>query len=155
MAPKPPDARSAPGYPGRSSKHSERLLEVRGVYKAFLGLHALDDVSFTVRAGEILGVIGPNGAGKTTLFNVLNGFLTPDAGEVRYRGEVVTGLRPSAICRRGVGRTFQVVRTFPQLTVLENVMVGAFVHAASPARARGRRSPPSGSRHAPTGRPAA
>jgi branched-chain amino acid transport system permease protein len=111
---------------------------VRGVSKAFLGLHALEDVSFTVSAGEILGVIGPNGAGKTTLFNVLNGFLTPDAGEVRHRGEVVTGLRPSAICRRGVGRTFQVVRTFPQLTVLENVMVGAFVREASPAGARDR-----------------
>jgi ABC-type branched-subunit amino acid transport system ATPase component/ABC-type branched-subunit amino acid transport system permease subunit len=114
------------------------LLEVRGVSRAFLGLHALDDVSFGVRAGEILGVIGPNGAGKTTLFNVLNGFLLPDAGEVRYRGERISGLRPSAICRRGIGRTFQVVRTFPQLTVLENVMVGAFAHETSPAHARDR-----------------
>jgi ABC-type branched-subunit amino acid transport system ATPase component/ABC-type branched-subunit amino acid transport system permease subunit len=114
------------------------LLEVHGIAKAFIGLHALDDVTFTVRAGEILGVIGPNGAGKTTLFNVLNGFLAPDAGEVRYRGEPIAGLRPSAICRRGVGRTFQVVRTFPQLTVLENVMVGAFVREASPAAARAR-----------------
>jgi branched-chain amino acid transport system permease protein len=111
------------------------LLEVRAVSKAFLGLHALEDVSFTVRAGEILGVIGPNGAGKTTLFNVLNGFQTPDAGAVTYRGEPIAGLRPSAICRRGVGRTFQVVRTFPQLTVLENVMVGAFVRERAPGRA--------------------
>jgi branched-chain amino acid transport system permease protein len=114
------------------------LLEVRGVSRAFLGLHALDDVSFTVGAGEILGVIGPNGAGKTTLFNVLNGFLLPDRGEVRYRGHPISGLRPSAICRRGIGRTFQVVRTFPQLTVLENVMVGAFAHETTPARARNR-----------------
>jgi branched-chain amino acid transport system permease protein len=114
------------------------LLDVRGVSRAFLGLHALDDVSFGVRAGEILGVIGPNGAGKTTLFNVLNGFLLPDRGEVRYRGERISGLRPSAICRRGVGRTFQVVRTFPQLTVLDNVMVGAFAHETAPARARER-----------------
>jgi branched-chain amino acid transport system permease protein len=114
------------------------LLDVRGVSRAFLGLHALDDVSFGVRAGEILGVIGPNGAGKTTLFNVLNGFLLPDRGEVRYRGERISGLRPSAICRRGVGRTFQVVRTFPQMTVLENVMVGAFAHEMSPARSRER-----------------
>jgi ABC-type branched-subunit amino acid transport system ATPase component/ABC-type branched-subunit amino acid transport system permease subunit len=114
------------------------LLEVRGVSRAFLGLHALDDVSFTVRAGEILGVIGPNGAGKTTLFNVLNGFLEPDAGEVRYRGQPIHGLRPSAICRRGIGRTFQVVRTFPQLTVLDNVMVGAFAHENAPIRARER-----------------
>jgi branched-chain amino acid transport system permease protein len=114
------------------------LLKVRGVSRAFLGLHALDDVSFDVRAGEILGVIGPNGAGKTTLFNVLNGFLTPDAGEVRYRGARISGLRPSAICRRGVGRTFQVVRTFPQMTVLDNVMVGAFAHDTAPGRARHR-----------------
>jgi ABC-type branched-subunit amino acid transport system ATPase component/ABC-type branched-subunit amino acid transport system permease subunit len=114
------------------------LLDVRGVSRAFLGLHAVDDVSFGVRTGEILGVIGPNGAGKTTLFNVLNGFLLPDRGEVRYRGERISGLRPSAICRRGVGRTFQVVRTFPQMTVLENVIVGAFVHETSPARGRER-----------------
>jgi len=112
------------------------LLEVQGVSRAFLGLCALDDVSFSVRAGEILGVIGPNGAGKTTLFNVLNGFLLPDAGQVRYRGTPIHGLRPSAICRRGIGRTFQVVRTFPQLTVLDNVMVGAFAHGTSPPRAR-------------------
>jgi branched-chain amino acid transport system permease protein len=114
------------------------LLQVRGVSRAFLGLQALDDVSFGVRAGEILGVIGPNGAGKTTLFNVLNGFLPPDRGEVGYRGERISGLRPSAICRRGIGRTFQVVRTFPQMTVLENVMVGGFAHETAPASARAR-----------------
>jgi branched-chain amino acid transport system permease protein len=114
------------------------LLEVQGVSRAFLGLCALDDVSFSVSTGEILGVIGPNGAGKTTLFNVLNGFLLPDAGQVRYRGTPIHGLRPSAICRRGVGRTFQVVRTFPQLTVLDNVMIGAFAHEPSPPRARER-----------------
>jgi ABC-type branched-subunit amino acid transport system ATPase component/ABC-type branched-subunit amino acid transport system permease subunit len=122
----------APVEPGAT------LLEVRGVSRAFLGLHALDDVTFTVRAGEILGVIGPNGAGKTTLFNVLNGFLLPDRGEVRYRGQSIHTLRPSAICRRGIGRTFQVVRTFPQLTVLDNTMVGAFAHETSPPRARAR-----------------
>jgi ABC-type branched-subunit amino acid transport system ATPase component/ABC-type branched-subunit amino acid transport system permease subunit len=113
------------------------LLEVRGVSKSFLGLQALSDVSFDVREREILGVIGPNGAGKTTLFNVLNGFLVPDGGDVRFRAEVVTGLRPSALCRRGVGRTFQVVRTFPRLTVLENVMVGAFVRTGAVHAARG------------------
>jgi branched-chain amino acid transport system permease protein len=112
------------------------LLEVRDVGKAFIGLQALSDVGFDVREREILGVIGPNGAGKTTLFNVLNGFLVPDRGEVRLRGESVTGLRPSALCRRGLGRTFQVVRTFPRLSVLENVMVGAFVHARAVGRAR-------------------
>jgi branched-chain amino acid transport system permease protein len=113
------------------------LLDVRGVSKSFLGLQALTDVSFEVREREILGVIGPNGAGKTTLFNVLNGFLVPESGEVRFRGAPVTGLRPSALCARGVGRTFQVVRTFPHLTVLENVMVGAFVRAGSVEVGRG------------------
>jgi branched-chain amino acid transport system permease protein len=112
------------------------LLEVRGVSKAFIGLQALSEVSFEVREREILGVIGPNGAGKTTLFNVLNGFLVPDRGDVRFLDEGVTGLRPSALCRRGVGRTFQVVRTFPRLTVLENVMVGAFVRERAVTRAQ-------------------
>ena len=112
------------------------LLEVRDVWKAFIGLQALSEVSFDVREHEILGVIGPNGAGKTTLFNVLNGFLIPDRGSVRFRGAEVTGLRPSALCRRGVGRTFQVVRTFPRLSVLENVMVGAFVGERAVSRAR-------------------
>jgi len=107
------------------------LLDVRGVSKSFIGLQALSDVSFEVREWEILGIIGPNGAGKTTLFNVLNGFLTADRGEVRFLGQAVTGLRPSTLCRRGVGRTFQVPRTFPRLTVLENVMVGAFVRAGT------------------------
>ena len=112
------------------------LLEVRDVWKAFIGLQALSEVSFDVREHEILGVIGPNGAGKTTLFNILNGFLIPDRGSVRFRGAEVTGLRPSALCRRGVGRTFQVVRTFPRLSVLENVMVGAFVGERAVSRAR-------------------
>ena len=124
---------------GRTSvERGAALLEVRGVSRAFLGLCALDDVSFSVSTGEIVGVIGPNGAGKTTLFNVLNGFLLPDAGQVRYRGTPIHGLRPSAICRRGIGRTFQVVRAFPQLTVLDNVMVGAFAHETSPPCARER-----------------
>jgi branched-chain amino acid transport system permease protein len=112
------------------------LLDVRGVSKSFIGLQALSDVSFEARDREILGVIGPNGAGKTTLFNVLNGFLAPDRGEVRFLGQSVTGLRPSALCRLGVGRTFQVARTFPHLTILENVMVGAFVREAAVRRAQ-------------------
>jgi branched-chain amino acid transport system permease protein len=114
-----------------SAPTSTVLLNVRDVWKAFIGLQALSEVSFDVREHEILGVIGPNGAGKTTLFNVLNGFLLPDRGTIRFRGETVTGLRPSALCRRGLGRTFQVVRTFPRLTVLENVMVGAFASTAA------------------------
>jgi len=112
------------------------LLEVRGVSKSFIGLQALSDVSFDVREREILGVIGPNGAGKTTLFNVLNGFLVPERGEVRFLGVAATGFSPSALCRRGLGRTFQVPRTFPHLTVLENAMVGAFVRASAVPVAR-------------------
>ncbi|HKA61318.1 MAG TPA: branched-chain amino acid ABC transporter ATP-binding protein/permease [Methylomirabilota bacterium] len=114
------------------------VLEVRSVSKAFLGLQALTDVTFDVRDGEILGIIGPNGAGKTTLFNVLNGFLLPERGEIRWQGEPITGLSPHLVCRRGIGRTFQVVRFFPHLTVLENVMVGAFAHGGTPAAATAR-----------------
>jgi branched-chain amino acid transport system permease protein len=124
--------RPAPAAPGPVA------LEVRGISKAFIGLQALSDVSFGVHEGELLGIIGPNGAGKTTLFNVLNGFLLPDRGEVRWLGAPITGLRPHAICRRGIGRTFQVVRVFPHLTVLENVMVGAFAHRDAPGEARAR-----------------
>ena len=113
-------------------------LEVRGISRAFIGLQALADVSFDVREGEILGIIGPNGAGKTTLFNVLNGFLLPDSGDVRWLDAPITGLRPHLVCRRGIGRTFQVVRFFPHLTVLENVMVGAFAHGDAPGAARER-----------------
>jgi len=126
-----PDDAAAPSAP-----IGDVLLEVRDVSKSFIGLQALSEVSFDVRQHEILGVIGPNGAGKTTLFNVLNGFLVPDRGTVRLGGETVTALRPSALCGRGLGRTFQVVRTFPRLSVLENVMVGAFVHTRAVRHAR-------------------
>jgi ABC-type branched-subunit amino acid transport system ATPase component/ABC-type branched-subunit amino acid transport system permease subunit len=135
-AARPPITVAEPGAPATATPAGSVLLDVRGVSKSFIGLQALSDVGFEVREREILGVIGPNGAGKTTLFNVLNGFLAPDRGEVRFLGEVVTGQRPSALCRRGLGRTFQVVRTFPRLTVLENVMVGAFVRERAADRAR-------------------
>ena len=127
-----PAATTAPAAPGAA------LMDVRRISKAFLGLQALSDVSFDVRAGEILGIIGPNGAGKTTLFNVLNGFLLPERGDVRWLGQSITGLPPHVVCRRGVGRTFQVVRLFPHLTALENVMVGAFAHGGAPDHARER-----------------
>jgi branched-chain amino acid transport system permease protein len=132
-----PVAAPAPA-PAAGSIENTVVLEVRGLSRSFLGLQALADVSFDVRRLEILGVIGPNGAGKTTLFNVLNGFLAPDRGSVRFLGQDVSGLRPSALCRRGLGRTFQVVRTFPHLTVLENVMVGAFAHERAVGRAQAR-----------------
>jgi ABC-type glutathione transport system ATPase component len=105
----------------------EVVLKVEGLSRAFGGLQAVADVSFDVRKGEVLGIIGPNGAGKTTLFNLLNGFLLPNAGQVIWANENLVGMRPNAICRRGIGRTFQVVRPFQRMTVLQNVVVGAFV----------------------------
>jgi branched-chain amino acid transport system ATP-binding protein len=112
------------------------LLEVERLTKRFGGLVANQDVSFTLRAGEILGLIGPNGAGKTTVFNSLAGFFPPTSGEIRLEGRAVTGLAPEAMAARGVARTFQIVRIFRSMTVLENVMVGAMLrHKAVPAAA--------------------
>jgi ABC-type branched-subunit amino acid transport system ATPase component len=99
------------------------LLEIEKVTKAFGGVTALQDVAFTMREGEILGVIGPNGAGKTTLFNCITGMLAPDRGGIRFRGEAIQGRPPFAIARRGIARTFQIVRPFPALSLLENVLV--------------------------------
>ena len=100
------------------------LLDVRGVTKRFGGLVANNDISFQVGAGELVGIIGPNGAGKSTLFDLLTGFQTADAGEVRLDGHPIARLRPDEISRLGVARTFQKLRPFTQMTVLENVMVG-------------------------------
>ena len=112
------------------------LLKVEHLSRSFGGVRAVQDVSFEVRQGEILGLIGPNGAGKTTLFNLLNGFVRPDAGRVTYDGRDVTALQPNRLCRMGVGRTFQVVRPFARMTVADNVMSGAHVHAANLDEAR-------------------
>jgi branched-chain amino acid transport system ATP-binding protein len=116
------------------------LLEVQRLSKRFGGVQAVSDLSFSLDEGEMLGLIGPNGAGKTTVFNLVSGFLSPDAGDVRLRGRSVRGLEPHAICRRGLARTFQIVRPFAHLTVLDNVKVGAFArHPHAPealARAR-------------------
>ena len=113
------------------------LLEVAAVTKRFGGLVANANVSFTVTRGEIVGVIGPNGAGKSTLFDVITGFYRPDTGEVRLASEPITGLRPDQINRRGIARTFQKLRPFSGMTVLENVTVGALLHEPDPRRARG------------------
>lgn len=107
------------------------LLNVSGLSKSFGGLKAVQDVSFNVREGEILGIIGPNGAGKTTLFNLLNGILKADSGSVTYAGQAVLGLPTNRACRLGIGRTFQVVRPFPRLSVLDNVVVGAYAATLS------------------------
>jgi len=114
----------------------ENLLVLRDVGIAFGGLRALDGVDLAVPERGLYGIIGPNGAGKTTLFNVINGFLAAQRGTISFAGEPLVGLRPSQVCRRGIGRTFQVVRAFPRMTVLENVIVGAFVGAADDDTAR-------------------
>jgi branched-chain amino acid transport system ATP-binding protein len=101
------------------------LLEISKVSKAFGGLQVLEDVSFSLDKGEILGLIGPNGAGKSTLFNVITGVYHPDTGSILFRGKSLVGLKPHQICRRGIARTFQLVRICPTMTVLENVLVGA------------------------------
>ena len=106
---------------------STPLLAVERVSKRFRGLLAVDSVSFTVAPGDILAVIGPNGAGKTTLFNTIAGALAPDEGMIAFAGERIDGLSPDAICRRGIGRTFQIVRPFPALSVEDNVVVGALL----------------------------
>jgi branched-chain amino acid transport system ATP-binding protein len=100
------------------------LLEVRGLVKRFGGLNAVDGVDLDVEAGEILSVIGPNGAGKTTLFNVVTGLYVADEGSIRFDGHNLVGLQPNQICALGIARTFQTVRLFPAMTVLENAMVG-------------------------------
>ena len=100
------------------------LLELREVAKSFGGLAAVDRVDLTADQGEILSVIGPNGAGKTTLFNIVTGFYSLDSGTITFDGHNIAGLRPNAITKIGIARTFQAVRLFPNMTVLENVMVG-------------------------------
>ena len=112
------------------------LLETRGLSKHFGGVHAVAGLDLTLAEGEVVGLIGPNGAGKTTAFNLLSGFLAPDAGEIRLRGRSLLGLKPHTICRLGLARTFQIVRPFPRLSVLDNVMVGALGRHPAVARAR-------------------
>jgi len=101
------------------------LLELQNVDKSFGGLHVLVDISLEVDEGEIVGLIGPNGAGKTTLFNVVTGIYRPGRGSILFRGKNLVGLKPHRISRMGIARTFQMVRVFPTMTVLENVLVGA------------------------------
>jgi len=127
------DLAANPGpLPERPNAMSGRaMLEVRNLSKSFGGLKAVQDISFTVPQGAVIGIIGPNGAGKTTLFNLLNGFQKPDQGEVMFEGESLLGLTPSGVCKRGIGRTFQVARPFRRLSILDNVLIGAYVGAAT------------------------
>ncbi len=107
------------------------LLEVSGLSKSFGGLKAVKDVTFTVGEGLIKSVIGPNGAGKTTLFNLLSGFLPPDAGRITFRGKEVGGRKAHYVAALGMSRTFQHIRLFPQMSVLENVMMGRHLHTSA------------------------
>ena len=114
------------------------LLEVKGVTKNFGGLTALMGMDLVVTEGKIKSIIGPNGAGKTTLFNVVTGFYPPDEGRILFRGEDITGLPPEHVAHSGIGRTFQLVRPFLNMTLLENVMVAALSRTSDMSEARGR-----------------
>jgi branched-chain amino acid transport system ATP-binding protein len=111
-------------------------LEVRGISKSFRGLKAVSEASFAVPQGAIVALIGPNGAGKTTCFNMIAGVFRPDSGSIVFDGRNIEGKRPDQVCVAGIGRTFQIVKPFAGLTVLENVMVGAFLKEKRVASAR-------------------
>ena len=114
------------------------LLDVVEVSKSFRGLKAVSRASLAVSQGEIVALIGPNGAGKTTLFNLVAGALAPDEGRIRFRGTEIAGRRPDLVCEAGIGRTFQIVKPFADMTVLENAMVGGFRGTSDRAQARSR-----------------
>ena len=114
------------------------LLDVAGVSKSFRGLRAVADASLQVHPGEMVALIGPNGAGKTTLFNLIAGALAPDTGRITFEGQAINGLRADQICAAGIGRTFQIVKPFADMSVLDNVMVGGFRGTTSAAVARER-----------------
>ncbi len=101
-----------------------RILEGKGIRKNFEGLTALAHVDFHISRGEILGLIGPNGAGKTTLFNLISGSLIPTSGTIKFKGENITGWKPHRICKKGIARTFQLVKLFGNMTVLDNILLG-------------------------------
>jgi branched-chain amino acid transport system ATP-binding protein len=107
------------------------ILEMQNVTKRFGGLRAVKSVSLAMNEGEILFIIGPNGAGKTTVFNLISGFLHPNEGAIRFQGKDISKMAPDRAARLGIGRTFQIVKPLPSLTVLENVMLGAFMHTRS------------------------
>ncbi|HEX9822091.1 MAG TPA: ABC transporter ATP-binding protein [Methylomirabilota bacterium] len=114
------------------------LLTVAKLSRRFGGVQAVKDLSFSVGEGEIVGLIGPNGAGKTTAFALISGFLAPDAGEVRFRGRVLRGLKPHQVNALGLARTFQIVRPFPRLSVVRNVMIATLGRHPAPAEAERR-----------------
>jgi branched-chain amino acid transport system ATP-binding protein len=112
-------------------------LELRGVSKSFRGLKAVSGASFAVASGGIHALIGPNGAGKTTIFNMVAGVYAPDDGEILFDGRSIHGLRPDQVCAAGVGRTFQIVKPFAGLSVLDNIVVGALLQSKTVSAAKG------------------
>jgi len=112
------------------------MLELRGVTKKFGGLDALKDVNLDVEKGELLGLIGPNGSGKSTLFSVITGYYHPNGGSIVYNGENIVGLKPFQICRKGIARTFQIVKPLPSMSVLDNVLIASFMRAGSTTASR-------------------
>ena len=120
------------------SRANEALLEAQALSKHFGGTAALKAVSFSAAAGEIVGLIGPNGAGKTTLLNLLSGVLRPSSGKVLFRGQDLSGLKTHAVARMGIARTLQTPRSFPSMTVLENVAVGSLFGSKSGGNEIGR-----------------
>lgn len=116
------------------------MLEISDLSKSFGGLQAMSGMSQTVEQGEFLGIIGPNGSGKTTLLNLITGYLTPTSGSIHFDGQKISGSKPYRVCRMGVARTFQVVRPFPEMTVLDNVTTGClFASEHRPSIAEGRK----------------
>lgn len=114
----------------------EVLLRVAGLGKRFGGVQAVKNLDFDVRRGEVVGLIGPNGAGKTTLFSLISGAENPTTGTIEFEGRIINGLRPSQIAQLGIARTFQIVRPLGRLTVLQNVMIGAYCRVTRNSRAR-------------------
>ncbi|MGB8399613.1 ATP-binding cassette domain-containing protein, partial [Bradyrhizobium sp.] len=129
-------AAPTPSRSKQSRGSGDVVLEVRELSRSFGGLKAVQDVSFKLRRNEILGIIGPNGAGKTTVFNLLNGFMRPDNGEILIDGREMSGRKPHELCEAGIGRTFQIMRPFPRMSISDNVVVGAYVRAGTDAKAR-------------------
>ena len=115
---------------------ADALLDVEGLSKRFKGVVASDKVQFDVSEGELHAIIGPNGAGKTTVFNLLNGFLRPDQGEILIDGRNMSGRKPHEICEAGIGRTFQIMRPFLRMSISDNVVVGAYIRTRTDAEAR-------------------
>ena len=112
------------------------ILEIKDLTKRFGGLVANDKVALSIDEGEIVGLIGPNGAGKTTLFNCIAGFYNPDEGSIHFRGKNIAGYSPEQVCQEGIARTFQIVRVFKGMTVMDNVMVGAYLRTKNSTEAR-------------------